>query len=204
MIGYSPRADLMREEDYISMGNDPAMTGVFGQSFLQGFESNIGFGTPLAWAQTPDPGKELAGFQGPYPLYRVRTPEQVAALGDHLYQSPEELTKDFPEIPFEPGMTKARASVLQEHKDLNKIRDYWAEKRPWAAMFGRFLGGAVDWVNFIPILGEETAAANMARLGAVAGRTATMSADAVINTALAHGVFGQQRQSLGSMKAGRA
>lgn len=100
-------------------------------------------------------------------------------------------------IPWDAGMTADRAAALASQYDVRKVREFYGEKRPVLSFFGRLAGGFADPINYIPIFGEEVAAANIARFGTVTGRALTSSADAVANTALAGLVTQDARRELG-------
>lgn len=84
-------------------------------------------------------------------------------------------------IPWEPGMTEARAASLATWDDAKQVRDFYREKRPIASFLGGFTGQALDPINYIPVGGEFLAA--RAGLG-IMGRAIVGSAiDAAGNTA---------------------
>jgi hypothetical protein len=90
------------------------------------------------------------------------------------------------EVPWDPSMTTDRAAALADQADEAKVAQYWGEKRPLTALGAEFLGGAVDPINFVPLLGEETTAAAAVRVGSFAAHLLSSSANAAIST----GAFG--------------
>jgi len=106
-------------------------------------------------------------------------------------------------IPYDPGMTADRASALASWYDASQARQAIIDKGP-----GGFLGNAIwlggmlagslpDPVNYIPILGPEVRAAQIARFGRLGGSAAVSSADAALNTAIMSGLTAGTRQSFG-------
>jgi hypothetical protein len=92
-------------------------------------------------------------------------------------------------IPWQDGMTVARAQAYAEAYDKRRYRESLIERSPtglrsiWG--FGaQLLGTAVDPVNYIPFLGAANEARMVARFGQVAGRSLTSATEAVIGTAL--------------------
>jgi hypothetical protein len=88
-------------------------------------------------------------------------------------------------VPWDKGMTEARAAALASSFDAKQVRDFYSQKRPVTAFFGNLAGQAVDPINYIPVFGEAVTAANVARLGRIGGRAVTASVDAMANTAIA-------------------
>jgi hypothetical protein len=143
-------------------------------------------GMALREAQTPDlPNKIIAGGRGGA-KWRPETPLEVQARGDTLISTPEDMkaskywrdTMDTTQ-----PTTELRMKAISEQIDLSTARRAIASDHPVAA----FLGGAgvtlLDPINYIPIFGEEAAAASVAKLGRFVGKTATGAADAMVNTA---------------------
>jgi hypothetical protein len=195
---YQPLARTLNDEDYVSRGIDPGILGTLGMSISEGVDATLFLGTSLRALNTTDPNRPIESWGPGGRIYKQETPEEVAKRGDKLYQTPEELKAEFPEIPFEKGMTKERAGVLQEYKDAAKIREYWMQKRPYTAFFGQLIGNAVDPINYIPIFGEGAVAGAVARTGSrVIGRALVGSVDAAANTAIASVLTAPERASLG-------
>lgn len=88
-------------------------------------------------------------------------------------------------IPWDAGMTEARAKALAEWNDAKQVRQYYAQKRPISAFLGNLTGQAFDPINYIPVGGPLVKAAAAARAGRVGGAVITGAVDAATNTALA-------------------
>jgi len=88
-------------------------------------------------------------------------------------------------IPWDSGMTEARAKALAEWNDAKQVRQYYAQKRPISAFLGNLTGQAFDPINYIPVGGPLVKAAAAARAGRVGGAVITGAVDAATNTALA-------------------
>jgi len=100
-------------------------------------------------------------------------------------------------IPYDPGMTAARAEALASWDDARKVREHFASKRPFSSFVGNLGGQALDPVNYVPIVGPLVRAAAVARAGKIAGTALIGGLDAAANTALAAGVTFDQRGSFG-------
>lgn len=88
-------------------------------------------------------------------------------------------------IPWDAGMTEARAKALAEWNDAKQVRQYYAQKRPISAYLGNLTGQAFDPINYVPVGGPLVRAAAVARAGRVGGAVVTGAVDAATNTALA-------------------
>lgn len=150
------------------------------------------------------PAEGTAPWQDPRigarPSYQLKTPEEVAAEGDTLYTSEDQMKQSVwyrKAIPFEPGMTAVRLQAMAEEYDLSQVRQYYAGKRPGAAFLGALAGAAIEPTNYIPFVGEGAGVAAMARLGPVLGRAAVGAADAAINTAVLSTLTATERQKWG-------
>lgn len=134
------------------------------------------------------------------PDWRVKTPEEVAAEGDTLFQDEAEM-KASPYyrdgIKYEPGMTRLRLQVMSEEHDLSAIRQHYSSLRPGAAILGSLAGAALEPTNYIPVLGEEATAASIARLGPILGRALTGASDAALNTAILSTLTARERSTWG-------
>jgi hypothetical protein len=106
-------------------------------------------------------------------------------------------------ISYDTGMSEDRASALAAWYDASQARQAIIAKGPGgflgnAAWIGGMLAGsALDPVNYIPILGPEVRAAQIARFGRLGGSAVTSAGDAALNTAIMGGVTAGQRQSFG-------
>ncbi|TIQ25055.1 hypothetical protein [Mesorhizobium sp.] len=105
----------------------------------------------------------------------------AGALNEDQYKASAFYRKD---IPYDPGMTEARAAALAEMDDARKVREHYASKRPLAAFIGGMSGQALDPINYIPVAGPAVRAAAIARYGKVAGTAAFSALDAAANTAV--------------------
>lgn len=88
-------------------------------------------------------------------------------------------------IPWDAGMTEARAKALAEWNDAKTVRQFYAEKRPITAFLGNLTGQAFDPINYVPVGGPLVRTAAMAKAGRVGGSVITGAVDAATNTALA-------------------
>lgn len=120
--------------------------------------------------------------------------DEAGALSEDAYKASPQFRKD---IPWQNGMTSARAQALADMDDRKKVREFYASKRPITSFFGNLGGQALDPLNYIPIFGEVVQAANVARFGRVAGRALTSSLDAAANTGIAGLVTAPIRQQFG-------
>lgn len=100
-------------------------------------------------------------------------------------------------IPYDPGMTAARADALAAWDDARKVREHFASKRPFSSFVGNLGGQALDPINYVPIMGPAIKAAAVARAGKIAGAALVASGDAAANTALAAAVTYDTRGSFG-------
>lgn len=113
--------------------------------------------------------------------YFVNDPDSPALSEDAYKTSPYFRT----EVPWDKAMTEDRAASLAEAFDAKKVREFYAEKRPFTAFLGNLGGQALDPINYIPVAGPSVKAAAVARLGKVAGASVTAALDAAGNTAIA-------------------
>ena len=113
--------------------------------------------------------QNLAGLDKPSPVLDK----------DAYERSPYKRTS----IPWEPGMTEARAASLATWDDAKQVRDFYREKRPIASFLGGLGGQALDPINYIPVGGEFLAA--RAGLGIMGRAIAGSAIDAAGNTAAA-------------------
>lgn len=120
-------------------------------------------------------------------------PDQPSLTEDEWKASPSYREN----IPYDPGMTEARAKALAEWDDVRKVREHFASKRPFSSFVGNLAGQALDPINYVPVVSPLVRAAAVAKAGRVAGTAAIGSLDAAANTALAAGVTYDQRGSYG-------
>lgn len=150
-------------------------------------------GAPIRVPDTPQMRRRITTFESVNPEQSLQArPEseqefktrqdEAGALSEDAYKASPYFRKD---VPWQNGMTSARAQALAEMDDRRKVREFYASKRPITSFFGNLGGQALDPINYIPVFGEAVAAANVARFGRVAGRALTSSLDAAANTAIA-------------------
>ncbi|ESZ31245.1 hypothetical protein [Mesorhizobium sp. L2C067A000] len=107
--------------------------------------------------------------------------DDVSALDENAYKASAWFRKD---IPWDAGMTEARASALATMDDAKKVREFYAQKRPFSAFLGNMAGQALDPINYVPVAGPLVKAAAIGRFGKIAGGALIASADAAANTGL--------------------
>lgn len=100
-------------------------------------------------------------------------------------------------IPWDAGMTEARARALADWDDAKKVREFYAEKRPFSSFVGNLAGQALDPINYVPVAGPMVKAAAVAKAGRIGGSIATGALDAAGNTALFGLATRDKRQSFG-------
>lgn len=100
-------------------------------------------------------------------------------------------------IPWDAGMTEARAKALSEWDDAKKVRQFYAEKRPISSFLGNLTGQAFDPINYVPVGGPLVRAAAVARAGRIGGTVVTGAVDAATNTALAGLATRETRERFG-------
>jgi hypothetical protein len=81
-------------------------------------------------------------------------------------------------------MTEQRAQALATMDDAKKVREFYAQKRPFSAFLGNMAGQALDPINYVPIAGPLVRAAAIGRFGKIAGEALVASVDAAANTGL--------------------
>lgn len=175
---------------------------------------NFGLGTVLREAQVPDINPSalspedqrvfetrgslnpIAGARGVLESLGVMEPEPDTrpVLTESEYQDSPYFRDG---VPWQKGMTDDRAAALADQYDASKVREFYSAKRPVTAVLGGLAGVFTDPINYIPILGEEVAAANIARFGRIVGRALTSSADAAANTSIASIATIPERETLG-------
>lgn len=164
-----------------------------GQQMRQGVLDSFGLGTVLRQGQIPQ-GNTAPDMGGPLPnpvaslgrlaqnvgeMLRGGDPDQPSLSEDEYKASPYFRT----EIPFQEGMTQDRAAALALFYDTKKTREYFGSKRPISTFIGQFAGQAFDPINYVPVFGQATNTAAVARFGTIGGRALVGAGDAAINTA---------------------
>lgn len=107
--------------------------------------------------------------------------QEMGALTEDQYKQSPSYRKD---IPYDPGMTETRAAALASMNDAQKVREFYAQKRPLAAFLGSMAGQALDPINYVPVGGPLVKAAAIGRFGRIGGEALTAGLDAAANTAL--------------------
>lgn len=120
--------------------------------------------------------------------------EDSPALDESKYRSSPYFREN---IPWDQGMTEARAKALSEWDDAKKVRQYYAEKRPISSFIGNLAGQALDPINYVPVAGPVVRAAAVARAGRIAGTAAAGALDAAANTAIFGIATRETRRSFG-------
>lgn len=158
-------------------------------------------GSPPAIApDTPQMRRRITAA-GPDANTRQETPSELAARRDEAGAMDESQYKSSAfyrdGVPWDRGMTQARAEALAEMYDAKQVRDFYAQKRPFASFLGNLTGQAFDPINYVPIAGPLVKAAAVARFGKIGGAVLHSAIDAAANTALAAGLTADQRAVFG-------
>lgn len=204
----APTGPVMTANEFLSAAMDRPLSpwATFGGSVADAALQTPGFGTVVREGKLPSLAKtfdyENSGLSSGRggAATKFKTAPEVQAEGDKLYENIDEYkaSPSFREnIPFEKGMTESRAKALAEQNDISKVRQFYSSKRPATAFLGSVVGSAVDPINYIPILGEVAGAAAVARVGRVAGRALTGSADAALNSAIFQTALSGEKAQLG-------
>lgn len=129
------------------------------------------------------------------------TPQELEARRDEAGALTEDQYKASPSfranIPWDAGMTQARAAALAAMDDAKRVREFYAEKRPVSAFLGNLTGQALDPINYVPVAGPLVKAAAVARFGRIGGAALHSALDAAGNTALFGIVTAEQRAKFG-------
>jgi hypothetical protein len=155
MFREPPRASILTPERFAlgAFDAEPGFLDTFGSSLAAGIDESPALGTTLRDIQTPGLAKTpIAGGRGGV-MWRDLSAGEVKARGDTLYNSPDEYKASpyFREsVPFEKGMTEARARAIAGHVDLAAVRNYWSAKRPYTAFFGGLAGEIQKAPEYIP------------------------------------------------------
>lgn len=186
-----------------AMSQPLSLTSTLVEQGKGGALESFGLGTAMRESQVPLPapsqdapyGFDPQGLdvpQGISPQDYLQgnwvTPDMIAkkraemgALSEDQYKASPYYRKD---IPYDPGMTSARAEALASMDDARKVREFYAQKRPFSSFLGNLAGQALDPINYVPIAGEAVKAAAIARMGNIAGHALVGGIDAAANTAI--------------------
>ncbi|RWK57082.1 hypothetical protein [Mesorhizobium sp.] len=154
---------------------------------------SYGLGTLLREAQLPEEAPTVPGItadpgERDFLKSRRETPQELGARRQSMGAYDEDQYKASPyfrkDIPYDPGMTEARAAALADMDDARKVREHYASKRPLAAFIGGMGGQALDPINYIPVAGPLVKAAAVAKAGKIAGGALHAGLDAAANTAV--------------------
>lgn len=100
-------------------------------------------------------------------------------------------------IPFEKGMTEARAAALASSFDVKQVRAHYSQKQPVAAFLGAFIGQAFDPINYVPVFGVGARTYAVARAGNILGHALVGASEAAISTAAASLLTADIRRKFG-------
>lgn len=115
-----------------------------------------------------------------------------------VYKDAVDLRRDFPKVPYEEGMTRDRASYIEDQMTTTEARQILSQKRPYSYMIANFAGGIPDVTNFIPVFGEAGAGLSMgSKLAAKMIPYARSAADNMVNVAISDTLTYQQREKYG-------
>jgi len=185
------RASSPQEMMDAAMAMPMSLTSTLWDQAKGGALESYGFGTALRGLLTPQGNAEtgllddavgmaLLPLPGAYGLLRAGTQQlinrQQPSMSEDQYKASAYYRKD---VPWDEGMTEARAAALADWYDAKRTREHFASKRPITAFIGNLAGQAVDPINYIPVLGPAGRGASILR---AAGMSA---ADAAANTAIA-------------------
>lgn len=217
------RAADPREQLEAALDMPMSLSSTIGQQFKGGILESLGLGTAIRDVSLPEegPATPQLTMQGPNgetitvpdtPQMRRRatvqgfaleqeTTEQLnqrreaaGSLDEDQYRSSPYYREG---VQWDRGMTEDRAAALAEAYDAKRVREHFASKRPITAFIGNLAGQAVDPINYIPFVGPTVKAANVARMGRIAGTAATSALDAAANTAVASGLTYSTRKGFG-------
>lgn len=180
---------LSPEEMWATNADTPSSFAEYmGLSYGQGVEGSI-----RGWATAVGPDYQPPMSGGIFGQPAVQQPSGTPRLTEDEWKA----SKNYrPEIPYDPGMTEARAEFLKQQFDSRRWRDdvyrrYQGGLAGQAAGIAAMLaGGSLSPENFIPILGPASRAYMAARLGRVGGLAAVGAAEGAIgNLAVAPYVY---------------
>ncbi|RUU81287.1 hypothetical protein [Mesorhizobium sp. M7A.F.Ca.MR.362.00.0.0] len=202
-------AGASRQDLFDSAMNQPLnLTSTLVDQAKGGILESFGLGTAIKDLTTPQ-GNEAPSLAEPlYGMAAIPIPgaysllksgvqsmmDQGQPLTEDAYRGSAFFRKD---IPWDQGMTDARAAALAASDDAKKVREYYATKRPFSSFVGAMAGQALDPVNYVPVFGEAVQAAAIGRFGYVAGRAIVAGADAALNTGIAGLVTSDARAKFG-------
>lgn len=205
MTAFSPaptlRSASARERIALALDRPFSFDRAFTENFQQGILDSFGLGTAIRTLTTPPlVNPATSGLTMPTPETRQPSPFDAvvgarAGLGALALPGTGVPSKVLSEdeykaspyfrdvVPWEPGMTEARAQALSSFADLRAVRQFFSQKQPIASFLGNFAGQFLDPINFVPVFGPAAHAATIARAGQVFGRVLLGAGEAAVNTA---------------------
>lgn len=208
MPAFAPRPSFNAwdRNQQIGMALDQPFTfgQTVGENFQQGILDSFGLGSVVRDIAAPAKANDGTGRYAPADgggfasLFGQKAPDaidnpssvdwrakaaadfQERALTKEQYESSPNFRT---EIPWEKGMTEARAAALAGMYDVKQARAHFSEKQPIAAFLGQLGGQALDPINYVPVFGQGVQAAAVARVGGITGRALLSASEAAINTA---------------------
>jgi hypothetical protein len=207
-----PSGEGLSDEEFLAsaLRQPLSMASTFFDQSEGSAMGSYGLGTTLREAELPSaqqsPGQSFSdiakgvlspafyGYRALRGLKSLMQPTTDPALTEDQYKASPYYREA---IPYDPGMTEARAHALADAYDTSQVRAFYAQKRPVTAFLGNLTGQALDPVNYIPVGGPLVRAAAIARFGRVAGEAVTASADAMANTAIFGIGSADERRSFG-------
>lgn len=205
--------NLFPEKDYRGLGDGPIDWTIKNQKFGTALESAVSTGfssSPiLGTAEFINRVPPLAidkwvppiGQDTIKPLFTVRDPYEVAAEGDQLFQTKEEL-QAYPgynsKIPFESGMTKSRYDALVELRTEQLRRDAAITGRPFTNIFGQVIGGGPDPSNYIPVFGQLGNAWKLGKAARLGWNIVKSGSEGAVGSTLATAAISDRERAVGN------
>lgn len=192
MSGPTYRGATRQEMFDAAMEQPLSITSTLLDQAKGGILESFGLGTAIREAQLPEAAPTVPGItadpgERDFLKSRRETPQELGArrqsmgaLDADQYKASPYFRKD---IPYDPGMTEQRAAALASMDDAKKVREHYAQKRPFIAFLGSMTGQAFDPINYIPIAGPLVKAAAVAKAGRIGGGALHAGLDAAANTA---------------------
>lgn len=162
---------------------------------------------PVEAELPPEGPRVIGGVESPEAFARRRAREAVEAQRKEMgaitkeeYEASPSFRKD---VPYDPGMTRDRAAAIAAWNDEAEYRKSLIARGPNTIFgyglsgAGKFIGSALDPINYVPVVGQAVRAASVARFGVVGGTALAASADAAANTAIFGMLTRSERGSFG-------
>ncbi|PAQ00901.1 hypothetical protein LRP31_25430 [Mesorhizobium mediterraneum] len=192
MSGPTYRGATRQEMFDAAMEQPLSITSTLLDQAKGGVLESFGLGTALREAQLPEAAPVVPGItadpgERDFLKSRWETPQELGTRRQSMGAYDEDQYKASPyfrkDIPYDPGMTEARASALASMDDAKKVRQFYAQKRPFSAFIGNLAGQAFDPINYVPVAGPLVKAAAVAKAGRIGGGAIHAGLDAAANTA---------------------